>query len=313
MVSDVDYRWRMQATFTGDEAGLKLSQAAVNDESDRKKLVSTLRSLSLMLFIFLPSWLAMLILHEGGHTLADIADGATLSSITHLYVHPFDFNGYVRPIQFWGNVWGHAAGHLVSLTVTLSIFVFFWRRRSVSTLPLLMLFPVTAIMSGMSGVTNMLLGNGDYYNIVRITGLPPALFYVFGFLLFAVGIFFWISLMPLYGLAPGDLRSLIVIPGMLLIWKALSIAVANYFVPGSSIDVLYGLGDEIIMSANSTPLFEVGIGLAIAVIYIIIGRGMHNRLPNMLRSEKSSLAWDSIRMPFLLCVISVIVGLIAIR
>jgi hypothetical protein len=84
------------------------------------------------------------------------AQGAAITSITHFYVHPFDFTGYVRPIQFWNNTLGHAAGHFFALVASFTLFILLWRRRSASNLPLVMLFPLAAIFAGIGGFEDML-------------------------------------------------------------------------------------------------------------------------------------------------------------
>jgi hypothetical protein len=272
----------------------------------------TLRSILTMFFILFPLGFMDLTLHEGGHALADLAQGATVTSITHLYVHPFAFAGYVRPIQFWNNPWGHAAGHAISILASLLIFIPLWRRRSVSNLPLVMLFPYIAFTAGLETFENIQLRTGDYYNILYLTGLPPTVFYVLGIILVVLGSFFLVSLLPLLGLAPGDVRSLLVVPSALLMWKVLSTIVANHFVPGSSIDVQYNLGAEILRGANSSPLTWVIIGAFLAVIYVAFYRRVYRRLPSRVKTEKASLTWGDLKRPALLFAICVVTGVILI-
>ena len=276
-------------------------------------VASTLRSILMTFFTLFPLSFMGLILHEGGHALADLAEGASVTSITHLYVHPFDFAGYVRPIQFWYNPMGHASGHVVSILASLLIFVLVWRRRSVSNLPLAMLFPYIAITAGIGAVENIQLRTGDFYNILYLTGLPPTVFYVLGITLAVVGVSFFVSLFPLLGLAPEDRRSLLVVPAALFMWKVLSAIVANRFVPGSSIDLQYNLAGEILMGANSSPILEVIIGMILAVTYVVLYRIVYRRLPLGLQTEKVSITWGDLRSPALLFTFSVILGLIIIR
>ena len=276
-------------------------------------VASTLRSILLTFFTLFPLSFMGLILHEGGHALADLAEGASVTSITHLYVHPFDFAGYVRPIQFWYNPMGHASGHVVSILASLLIFVLVWRRRSVSNLPLAMLFPYIAITAGIGAVENIQLRTGDFYNILYLTGLPPTVFYVLGITLAVAGVSLFVSLFPLLGLAPEDRRPLLVVPAALFMWKVLSAIVANRFVPGSSIDVQYNLAGEILMGVNSSPLFEVIIGVVLALTYVVLYRRVYRRLPLSLQTEKVNIAWGDLRNPALLFTFSVILGLIIIR
>jgi hypothetical protein len=273
---------------------------------------STLRSILALFLILFPLEFMNLVLHEGGHALSYLALGAKITSITTLYVHPFEFSGYVRPIQFWSNPWSHVAGYTVSILASLLIFILLWRRCSTSNLPLVMLFPFVALTAGIGAIESMMTRTGDFYNILYLTGLPPTLFYALGSILLVIGIFFLASLLPIFGLAPGDWRSLLVVPTALLMWKILSTFVANHFVPGSSIDVQYNLGREILMGVNSSPIFEVIIGVVLALVYILINHWAYRRLPSGLKTEKVNLTWRSLRRPILLCVISVIIGLIFI-
>ena len=288
---------------------------AADVESVKKipaEYTSTLRSILVLFFILFPLEFMNLILHEGGHALSYLALGAKITSITTLYVHPFEFAGYVRPIQFWNNPWSHVAGYTVSILASLFIFILLWRRRSASNLPLVMLFPFVTLTAGIEAIEIMMTRTGDFYNILFLTGLPPTLFYVIGSILLVVGVFFLVSLLPIFGLALGDWRSLLVVPTALLMWKILSIIVANHFVPGSSIDVQYNLGREILMGVNSSPIFEVIIGVVLSMAYILLYRCAYRRLPSGLKTEKVNLTWRSLRGPILLCVISMIIGLIFI-
>lgn len=282
----------------------KFSPAA-GVESEKKTptgYTSTLRSILALFFILFPLEFMNLVLHEGGHALAFLALGAKITSITTLYVHPFEFAGYVRPIQFWYNPWSHVAGHTVSILASSFIFILLWRRRSASKLPLVMLFPFVALTAGIEAIESMMTRTGDFYNILYLTGLPPTLFYVIGSILLVVGIFFLVSLLPIFGLAPGDWRSILVVPTALLMWKILSTIVANHFVPGSSIDVQYNLGREILLGVNGSPIFEVIIGVVLAMAYILLYRCAYRRLPPGLKTEKVSLSLGKSRETyFIVC------------
>jgi hypothetical protein len=248
------------------------------------------------------------ILHEGGHALNTLAHGV---SITILYAHPFSFAGYARPIPTWNSVWFHASGTVVALLVSLLIFILFWKRRSITNLPLVMLFPWIAILSGV-GVIYIPAQTGDYYNIMQLTELPGAVFYVPGILLLLLGIFFFVSILPLLGLAPDDGRSLFAVPAGLLLWSFLGIPVAYLFAPGSPIDVQYQLGGDIIQSAKSAPITAGIMGGLIAVIYISLYRWMYPKLPAWLRTETINLTWKDLGIPGLLAAISIVLGLILI-
>jgi hypothetical protein len=273
-----------------------------------KPLPAVIRSTLLLFCLVFPLNFMTLILHEGGHALNTLAHGV---SIKILYVHPFSFAGYNRPVGAWNSVWFHALGTVVSLLVSLLIFILLWKRRSISNLPLVMLFPWIAILSGV-GVIYIPARTGDYYNIMQLTGLTGVVFYVPGILLILLGIFFFVSLLPLLGLAPEDGRSLFPVPTGLLLWSILSIPVAYLFVPGSTIDVQYQLGGEIIQTANITPIFGGIMGVLIAAIYVGLYRWIYPKLPAWLRTDTVQLAWKDLRLPALLAAVSVILGLIVI-
>jgi hypothetical protein len=147
---------------------------------------------------------------------------------------------------------------------------------------------------------------------MKLTGISPAIFYVMGILLAGSGIFFFISLFPLLGLAPQDKRTLVVLPTGVFLWSVLSIMVAYLFVPGSPIDVQYHLGHEIIASAYYRPIFMGLIGAFLAVIHVTLYHSIYPRLPAGLRTEKVSLSWIDLWYPGLLFLISMILGLIVI-
>jgi hypothetical protein len=273
-----------------------------------RPLPAVIRSALLLFCLVFPLTFMHSILHEGGHALDLLAHGL---SITILYAHPFCFAGFARPMPTWNSVWMHASGTVVALLVSLLIFILLWKRRSISNLPLVMLFPWIAILSGV-GVIYIPARTGDFYNIMHLTGLPGAVFYVPGVLLILLGIFFFVSLLPLLGLAPEDGRCLFAVPAGLLLWSILSIAVAYLFVPGSPIDVQYPLRDEIIQTANSAPIMAGIMGVLIAAIYVGLYRWMYPRLPAWLRSETVNLTWKDLRLPALLAASSVVIGLIVI-
>ncbi len=85
-----------------------------------------------------------LILHEGGHALYLLLRGFAIT----LYVHPFAFSGYARPMVDF-SVWTHVSGSAVAIPAALLISLPFWKRRSLSNLPFLMLFPWVAFNDGM--------------------------------------------------------------------------------------------------------------------------------------------------------------------
>jgi len=82
-------------------------------------------------------------------------------------------------------------------------------------------------------------------------------------------------------------------------------------VPGSPIDREYFLAREI-MAESKLMILQVGFGLVLAVLYITLYRKIHLRLPAWLRTETVQLIWKDLRLPALLAVVSVVIGLIII-
>jgi hypothetical protein len=243
------------------------------------------------------------IFHEGGHALATLIEGETVWSF---YVHPFTFTGFVRPVV--DTAWRFASAYIISILVSVMIFILLWKRRSVSNLPFVMLFPWGAIIQGLQ----MLSLSGDTYNIMRITGLPAIVFLGLGFVLVCAGIFFLLSLFPLLGLAPGDRKSLLVVPAVFFLQSIFGMLVAHLFVPGSPADTRYLEGGMIINSANNVAIFLPIVGVLLAVIHITLFRKIYPKLPAWLQTETVNLTWKDLRLPALLAVICVILGLIII-
>ena len=272
-------------------------------------LASTLQSILLLFCLLFPLSFMQLILHEGGHALIHLILGGRIDVF---YAHPFALDGYVRPILYWDNVWTHVSGPVVAILVSLLIFTLFWKRRSLTILPIVLLFPWSAIRASM-GLINLAAKTGDYYNIIQITGMPATVFYIMGFILAVVGIFFFISLFPLLGLAPEELSSLFVVPAGLFLWGLLGIGVAYLCVPGSRIDVQYHMGASLLMSVKIYPFLGAVMGALLAVIYITLYRRVYKSLPAGLQTDIVSLSWRDLRNPSLLFTISVILGIIAIH
>jgi len=266
---------------------------------------SAFQSMLLLFFLFSPLYFVFLILHEGGHALVNLIYGG---ATTIYYVHPFSFSGYALPPFDWDSVLFHAGGALWVFSVTLVVFILSWKRRSISSLPFVMLFPWVAIMQGL----NIMLVWGDFSNIVNLTGIPAILFSILGALILGIGIFFFLSLFPLLGLAPGDKKALFVLPAALLLWSVLGILAAYLFVPGSPIDILYDKTGEIFNSAANFLISGTLSGVLFAVIYVTLYRRVYLRLPAGLRTETRILDWKDLRLPALLFLISIIFGVIII-
>lgn len=261
----------------------------------------TFQSLLLLLCLIFPLYFAYLTLHEGGHALTTLIHGKTLAVF---FVHPFSFAGYNLPPFDWSSALFHAGGVLMALPISLIVSIPFWNRRSISNLPLVMLFPWVAILQGMRIMTV----GGDFSNIVHLTGFPILLFIIAGLLIVGIGILLFVSLLPLFGLEPGNKKSLFILPTALFLWSVLGMIVAYAFVPGSPIDVQFHMTGTIFSETIYFLLFGPIIGVLLATLYL----KLHPKLPAALRTETVSLTWKDLRIPTLLAVISVIVGLVII-
>lgn len=265
--------------------------------------ISALQSTLLLYFSLITSNFMGSILHEGGHALSNLLQGGT---VTLFYAHPFPFAGYSRP--FFDSVLTHMLGYLLNILIPLAIFILIWKRRSVSNLPLLVLFAFGAILNGLS----MSSGGGDVANLVRLTGLPVGLFTALGILLFIAGLFFMSSAFPLLGLAPENRKSLLVIPAAYFIQCVIGLLVAYLCIPGSPADTRFGLGSELMMTAHMGAVIFPIVGLFLAVIYISLYRCSYRKLPAGLRTETVNLNRKDLRIPGFLAAISMILGLIII-
>lgn len=291
---------------------MSANSLSVSDVAAGRKAVPTLTAIAqstlLFFLVLFPVSFMLLLLHEGGHALMILALG---SKVEVLYAHPFALDGYVRPFAAVDNVWHHAAGNILSHLATLLIFILFWKRRSLKTLPLVMLFPMSALRAGFD-IMNLATGRGDYNNIVRLTGFSPTLFHVLNGTLAVVGIFLFISCFPLLGLAPRQLRALLVIPAGLVLWGLVGVAVAYLIVPGSPIDVRYHLGESLINGSKMYPTYGWILGLLFAGLYLTLYRWIEPRLPAGLRTEAVTLTWKDLGLPAILAAVSSALGLFLI-
>ncbi len=268
---------------------------------DPEKRLPALRSTLLMACLFMLLRFTQLILHEGGHSLYPMVSGVP----SMVYVHPFSFPGYSRPILD-NSIWTHVLGSLTAIPISLLISLLFWKRRSLAVLPLVMLFPFAAMNEGI----NLMGINGDFLNLTHSTGLPALLFFIPGVVIVLAGMVFLFALLPLAGLDPRDNKTLFVLPAALFIRSALSFLVAHLVVIGSPIDLEYFLGREII-SGNSF-LFYTLYGAALAILYVTLYRRIFPRLPAWLRTDTVHLTWRNLLIPGLLTAVSVILGVIII-
>ena len=272
-------------------------------------LTSAVKSAVLLFLIFFPLSFLHLVTHEGGHALVNLIHRVPS---TIVYIHPFSFAGYVRPVLDWSDPWLHIAGPMAGVLAPLLVFIPLWKHRSTANLFVLLLFPWNTFWEGLA-VFDILGHSGDLYNVVRFTGLPATLFIIICIMLMIIGVFFTISLFPLLGLKPENLNALWVIPAGTFLWALPGLGIAHWIVQGSPIDVQYGLAPAIIQSANYRLPMMLAIGIVLALVFVTLYRVTCRKLPASLRTETKSLAWQDLRWPAAWSAVSVVTGLILVR
>ena len=262
-----------------------------------------LRSTLLLFCLLLLSIFGQLTLHEGGHCLYPVSRGIPFT----LYVHPFLMPGYCRPAI--DNIWKDILGSMTSLPLAALISLPFWKRRSPALLPLGILFSYVAIADGIN--VSGLIG-GDFLNLIQENGVSPIPFILLGTLIFVVGIVSMFAILPLLGHDPKEKKALFVLPAAMFLVGVPSFLVTCFLVPGSPIDQEYFLGHEIVTQAR---VFLAGMTILwaiLAALYVTLWRRVYPRLPAWLRTETVQVAWKDLRLPAVLAVISVVMGILII-
>jgi len=264
--------------------------------------VPALRSTILLVLVIMTVQFLQGVLHEGGHALYLLFNGVPVT----LFVHPFFFSGFARPVIPASGVASDILGSATSLLVCLLITLPFWKRRSLALLPLVLLFPYSAMGDGF----NVMGFFGDFYSVVQKTGAPAIPFLILGALLMCIGILSFFSLLPLAGLDPRDNKILFVLPAVMWLISALSLLVAHLFVPGSPINLEFFPGREILLSVNK--FISLYIGIVLSLLYVSLFRWLYPRLPAWLHTDAVTLTWKDLRLPAILWAVCVVVGLIVI-
>jgi hypothetical protein len=297
------------------EGGKMISESLSDSKTARDKirssgLSSAVKSTVLLFSILFPMTFLTSIFHEGGHAFVNLIYRVPN---TIIYVHPFSFAGYARPLSnLAGNAWFHAAGPMASILLPLVIFIPLWKRRSVANLFLIMLFPWNVFFQALP-VLGIFMKNGDYYNLVQVTGLPSSLFIVGGIVIMLIGIFLINSCLPILDLKPENFHTLWVVPIAILLWTSLGYVVAHWMVPGSTIDVKYHLAPEILQTENLQFSTMAMAGLVFALVYVTLYRAIYRKLLPAWRTATKELSWRDLLWPGMWGAVSVVVGLIVIR
>jgi hypothetical protein len=242
------------------------------------------------------------VLHEGGHSLVPLFRGIPIT----LFVHPFFFSGFSRPILPDSGIAYDILGSVIALVICFLISLIFWKRRSQAFLPLVLLFPYSAIADGFNVMGLM----GDFHNVIQKAGLPSIPFVLFGALIMCIGILSFFSLLPFAGLDPRENKTLFVLPASMWLISGLSLLVAHLFVPGSPIHREFFAGREILMSVNNFLFLYIGIFLAL--LYVFLFRRLYPRLPAWLHNENTTLTWKDLRFSSIMWAVCVVIGLIII-
>ncbi|MFW9958535.1 MAG: hypothetical protein ACFFCT_10730 [Candidatus Odinarchaeota archaeon] len=275
----------------------------------RNVVTSTIQSTLLLFFILFPMIFIDSLIHEGAHLLASWSPEVT---VYLFYVHPFSMDGFVFVYGFGGfTVWELAAGHVTPVLISLPLFLLLWRRRSIAILPLVMWFPWT--IGSSQWFIGFAQGIDDFNHILDITGWPAWPFLIILSILMVVGMVLFVSFFPLLGLDLKDKRTFFVVPGAFLLYGLVSIIVAYLFVPGSPADVQLHMGEQLISSTISGILGVLIIAALFILVYFTLFPIVERRLPATLRTERRNLVWKDLLIPGILCVISIVIGILLIR
>lgn len=271
---------------------------------------TTIQSTLLLFFTLFPLMFMDMFIHEGAHALSNLAHGLT---VRMFYAHPFSMNGFVTSYPPSAlTVWDYAGGHVGTVMISLPLFIFLWRRRSIAILPLVLWFPWTGSHAFMT-ITGLAQGIDDFNHVITMTGWPEWLFFSAFSILAAAGIFLFVSSFPLLGLGPKNKRTFFVIPVGFLLWTLVSLIVAYLVVPGSRADVQFHARENIISSAINGIGVGLFYGVLFALVYFTLYRVIEPKLPTYLRTEKKNLAWRDLLIPGILSVISIAIGILIIR
>jgi hypothetical protein len=157
------------------------------------------------------------------------------------------------------------------------------------------------------------MGIDDFNHVMDMTGWPAWPFFIDFSILAIIGIVLFVSFFPLLGLELKDKRTLFVIPGGFLLYGLVSIITAYLFVPGSPADVQLHWGEQLISSAFNGAYAGLLMAALFILMYFTLYPIIERKFPAYLRTEKRNLVWRDLLIPGILCVISIVVGILIIR
>jgi hypothetical protein len=266
---------------------------------------SAWKSAILLALTYFPLSFLHILLHEGGHALVAWAYG---TAGIRIFVHPFAFSGYSRPIFDAGNILFHAAGPLSALAIPLVVFLFTRRFRSAAGLFLTMLLPWCLFWEGLN-MASVLMGAGDFYNLSVLTGLPVALFAALGFLLILAGILMIGACLPSTGLRPDSNHAFWAIPASFVLWVLPGNLIARFLVPHARFAVEYQLAEEIAAVAGLWLFVMAAAGLLIAGAYATLFRRIARRHPERESLQAADVPWRALFRPAVWCAASIVFGI----
>jgi hypothetical protein len=186
--------------------GIEPSSISINKTGDVKMRVrangNIIFIIQAILLLFLSYGIAFIVtstIHELGHVIIHLIKG---SPISRFVIHPF-LMSYVSVAEIsMEGFENHIAGTILDLFVCFLTGKIFWKNRSISNFPLLTLVPIALIMEGFNISTGPISPGSDFHLIMEFTGLPAILFLLIGIGLVCLGVFFFMPLFPLLGIAP---------------------------------------------------------------------------------------------------------------
>jgi|GEM_PF-5689248 len=244
--------------------------------------------------------------HEVGHALMAFAYG---ESGIQLFIHPFAFSCYARPIVTLDNGLYHLAGPLAGLLIPLVIFLIARRWRSPRSLFLVMLFPWSLLWEGLNMLA-ILTNTGDFYNLAMLTGIPTMLFAVIGIALMLAGTLMIDSRLPLAGIKPDNYNSLWVVPLSVILWSLPSFLVACWLIPKSDFVIQWQLQEEIQTVARMWLFLMAAIGLLLGSAHVTLYRLLDRRFKKKRKQSIITIRWRDMVLPTVWGVLSVAVGLV---
>lgn len=258
----------------------------------------------LLFFSYGIAFMATSSLHELGHVAVHLVKG---SPITRFVLHPF-LMPHVSTVSGRESLVNWVAGTLLVLVVIVLIGFFGWKTRSSATFPLLVAIPLGLVYEGFNLATAPISPGSDFYLVMAATGLPAALFLILGLAAIVGGIFLFLPLFPLLGIAPQNGRARIfavLLPGFLTYnillfgYTRLFAAAAESSVP---LEILhYRARNFLVMGAI--------LALITALLYSTWYRAAYPKLPPAWASPTGRVSWQNLLLPGLIFAILLVLGL----